>query len=211
MEINVLLGAPGSGKGTQAKRLSSEGGFHHLSTGDMLRAAIKEGSEVGLRAKAYIDRGDLVPDRTMIDLIDAALGQLPSDAKVLLDGFPRTIAQADALDLGARTRVSHAIYLEVSEPVLVERLTGRRVCEKCGEPFHVVHLPPRKLDICDRCGGRLIQRSDDSESVVGHRLQVFRQQSAPLLDYYARSGKLRRLDAESGVAEILHGIRRILG
>jgi adenylate kinase len=199
VDITVFLGAPGSGKGTQAKLLSQNAGFRHFSTGDMLRASIQSGSEVGLKAKQFIDRGELVPDAVMIELIESALNGLGDDAKVILDGFPRTHRQAMALDSSAKTSVTRAIYFLVPEKMLVDRLTGRRICEKCGQPFHVLFLPPKKMGVCDRCGGNLIQRPDDSESVVRRRLEVFAEQNDQLLDYYGRAKKLREINADSPV------------
>ena len=202
MNITVFLGAPGSGKGTQAKRLSQAQGFRHFSTGDMLRAAIKADSEVGKRAKKYIDAGELVPDETMIDLIEDALRPLGPDARVLLDGFPRTVPQAQALDSKPSTVVNRAIHFMVPEPALIQRLTGRRVCPNCGESFHVLNLPPKAEGVCDKCGGGLIQRQDDSEGVVRRRLQVFSQQNERLLDYYGKASKLSELNADKPVEVI---------
>ncbi len=165
----------------------------------MLRASIQSGSEVGLKAKQFIDRGELVPDAVMIELIESALNGLGDDAKVILDGFPRTHRQAMALDSSAKTSVTRAIYFLVPEKMLVDRLTGRRICEKCGQPFHVLFLPPKKMGVCDRCGGNLIQRPDDSESVVRRRLEVFAEQNDQLLDYYGRAKKLREINADSPV------------
>ena len=202
VHITVFLGAPGSGKGTQAKRLSQEHGFQHFSTGDMLRAAIRAGSPLGVSAKACIDRGDLVPDDIMIALIEAALSPLPANTKVLLDGFPRTVRQAEALDTKTSTSVRCAIYFAVPEPVLISRLTGRRVCDTCGEPFHVEYRQPAKDGVCDRCGGALVQRKDDDASVVRHRLEVFSKQNQQLLAYYQSAAKLRQLSADKGVEDI---------
>jgi len=194
LNITVFLGAPGSGKGTQAKRLSQGHNFRHFSTGDMLRAAMKAGSEVGKKAKSFVDKGDLVPDAVMIELIEDALSHLPSDTKVILDGFPRTVPQAEALDQKKTTAVNVSLYFNVPESDLLTRLTGRRVCEKCTEPYHVETLPPKVEGVCDRCGGRVIQRTDDGAAVVGHRLQVFYKQTQPLLDHYRKTNRLKELD-----------------
>lgn len=210
MDITVLLGAPGSGKGTQAKRLAEQGGFVHYSTGDMLRAAMKSGTPVGAKAKAFVDRGDLVPDDIMIELIENALSKVPEGTRALLDGFPRTVPQAQALDSRASTTVARAISFEVSEPELIRRLTGRRICEKCGEAFHTVFLPPKVEGICNRCGGRLIQRVDDGENVVKHRLDVFNKQNALLLTYYTSAAKLRKLPAERSVESIQKDLHQII-
>ena len=145
VNITVFLGAPGSGKGTQAKRLAQSHGFIHFSTGDMLRSAIQAGSDVGKKAKVYIDKGELVPDSVMIELIESSLGKLAPTSKVLLDGFPRTVPQAEALDRKASTSVAVALYFIVPENLLINRLTGRRVCQKCGEPFHVTFFRQKSL------------------------------------------------------------------
>ncbi len=196
MDITIFLGAPGSGKGTQAKLLAKNQGFQHFSTGDMLREAIRSGTDVGLKAKAFIDAGDLVPDGVMIELIEKTLEPLPKGTRIILDGFPRTVPQAEALDRNSHTQVARAIYLEVPDDLLVERLTGRRICSKCGQPFHASFLPPRADGICDLCGGSLLQRPDDTEKVVTHRLKVFSEQTQPLLDFFRKAGKLQTLNAD---------------
>ena len=210
MDISVFLGAPGSGKGTQAKRLSQEQKFIHLSTGDMLRAAITAGSELGKKAKGFIDRGDLVPDSVMIELIENTLSELTPSSRVILDGFPRTVAQAEALDKNPRTMVKKALYFSIPETVLVERLTGRRICSKCGEPFHVKFMPPKRDGICDKCGGSLLQRSDDLEDVVKRRLVVFQQSNQQLLDYYKGSSRLNEFNANQGVDSIQNNLLSML-
>jgi adenylate kinase len=210
MNITVFLGAPGSGKGTQAKRLSQAHQFVHFSTGDMLRAAQAEGSQVGIRAKTYIDRGELVPDAVMIELIESALGKLPPNSKVILDGFPRTVPQAEALDQKKTTQVDKAVYFEMPEPALIARLTGRRICTKCGEPFNVVSMPPKKSGICDRCGSALMQRPDDEESVVRRRLEIFRSQNEGLLNYYRGKNKLKAMDGDQPVEAFQNKLIQLL-
>jgi adenylate kinase len=202
VKITVFLGAPGSGKGTQAKRLAENHGFKHFSTGDMLRAALQAGTPVGLKAKQFVDKGELVPDEVMIELIEGALAPLPAKASALLDGFPRTVPQAEALDTNPRTAVGKAIYFSIPEKVLIGRLTGRRICEKCGEPFHVLFMVPKKAGLCDRCGGKLFQRTDDSENVVQRRLEIFRGQNEQLLEYYRTQHKLTQLEADRPVDEV---------
>lgn len=211
MKIATFLGAPGSGKGTQAKRLSERFGFKHFSTGDMLRAAIKTGSDLGKKAKGYIDRGELVPDSVMIELIEDALKVLPASSQVILDGFPRTVPQAVALDKSPGTTVTIALYFKVSPATLITRLTGRRICEHCGEPFHVTLMPPTKEGICNKCGGNLIQRSDDKEDVVKRRLEVFTQQNTQLLDYYLSHQKLKELDGDRNVDLLQNELLNFLG
>jgi adenylate kinase len=210
VKINVFLGAPGSGKGTQAKRLAESHGFKHFSTGDMLRAALQAGTAVGKKAKTFVDKGELVPDPVMIELIETALSPLGPKASVILDGFPRTVPQAEALDADPKTAVSKAIYFSIPEQVLVGRLTGRRICEKCGEPYHVLFMPPKREGICDRDGGKLFQRTDDSESVVQRRLEVFRGQNEQLLEYYRGQHKLAKLEADRPVDEVQAELIRLL-
>ena len=210
MDITVFLGAPGSGKGTQAKILAKQHGFQHLSTGDMLRAAIQRGTEIGTKAKKFIDAGELVPDPVMIELIERTLAELPSKSKIILDGFPRTVAQAEALDKNARTRVNRALFFNVPYELLLDRLTGRRVCSKCGQPYHIRHLPPRRPGICDACGSALLQRPDDTESVVQRRLEVFTEQNQPLLDFFKLAGKLQELDADAEVDALQAQLVKVL-
>lgn len=209
MDITVFLGAPGSGKGTQAKRLALRGGFVHLSTGDMLRAAIQEKTQVGLKAKAFMDKGDLVPDDVMIALIEDSLKK-SQVKRIILDGFPRTVPQAEALDKNHNTTVARALNIQVPQSFLVARLTGRRVCKDCGEPFHVLNQKPKVDGVCDRCGGQLIQRSDDTEDVVKRRLQVFEGLNSQLLAYYEKSKKLKSFDGNRPIetlqAELLQAL-----
>lgn len=210
MKVTVFLGAPGSGKGTQAKRLSETQGFQHLSTGDMLRAAIQAGSEIGKRAKGYIEKGELVPDDVMIGLIESKLSTLSPDTRVILDGFPRTGPQSAALDLKPATSVSLAVFFQMPRDVLIRRLTGRRICEKCGESYHVDFLPAKVIGTCDKCGGKLIQRPDDAESVVVRRLEVFNQQNQQLLDYYRTRNRLKEVDADLPVDQVQRELAQIL-
>lgn len=202
MKITVFLGAPGSGKGTQAKRLALSHGFTHLSTGDMLRAAITEKTALGLKAKGFMDQGALVPDNLMIDLIGETLAKLPNTSTILLDGFPRTVPQAKALDANPRTTVHQAIYFSIPEKALIQRLTGRRTCKKCGEPYHLLYVTPKVAGKCDKCGSDLIQRPDDTEEVARHRLEVFRGQNEGLLAYYRQEKKLNELNADQDVLKI---------
>lgn len=202
MNISVFLGAPGSGKGTQAKRLAEANGFKHFSTGDMLRAAMAAGTDTGKKAKAFVDKGDYVPDDVMILLIQDALRPLPPTTKIILDGFPRTLPQAEALDKNPQTKVSRAIFFDIPQTLLVKRLTGRRTCPQCGEPFHNEFAPPKKKDICDRCGSALVQRKDDSENVVSKRLEVYNSQTAPLVSFYEKSQKLTKVDANQPVDNV---------
>ncbi len=210
MNITVFLGAPGSGKGTQAKRLAESQNFIHFSTGDMLRSAMKAETDVGKKAKGFVDKGDLVPDNVMIELIEAALTGIPNNTKIILDGFPRTVPQAEALDQKISTAVNRALYFLVPEKDLITRLTGRRVCEKCGEPYHVESLPPKKEGVCDKCGGNVIHRKDDSAEVVGHRLQVFHKLTSPLLSYYKTKNRLKELDGNRPIDTLQKELVQIL-
>ncbi len=204
----VLLGAPGAGKGTQAQRIRDEFGVPHVATGDILRAAITAGTEVGLRAKKYMDRGDLVPDEVVVAIVAERLREADCSEGWLLDGFPRTLAQAEALDrtiaeqeLGAIDRVVH---LRVSPEAVVERLSGRRVCSDaaCGTAYHVKHMPPRQDKICDRCGARLIRREDDRPETVLQRLEIYERRTADLVGRYREAGVLVEIDAEGDPEEV---------
>lgn len=202
MNITVFLGAPGSGKGTQAKKLSSSGKFIHLSTGDILRNAIKEGTPLGKEAKVFMDKGELVPDSTMIGLIEATLKNLSGLEHIILDGFPRTVPQAEALDAKETTKVKKAIFFQIPDSVLVDRLTGRRLCRNCSQPYHIKHMPPKKAGHCDLCSGEIYQRSDDQEDVVVRRLEVFNSQNQGLVDYYSQKNKLQNLIAHGSPEDI---------
>ncbi len=194
----VLLGAPGAGKGTVAEILKADSGFLHLSTGDLLRDAVRAASPLGLQAKGFMDRGDLVPDSLIISLVREVLARAKPDARVLFDGFPRTIDQARALDaLIAETggRMQAAFQLVVEDEVVVRRLSGRRVCKACAAVFNVNTIPPRVEGVCDRCSGPLIQRADDNEATVRNRLAVYQRQSAPLVEYYRAQHLLFDIDA----------------
>ena len=211
MSVRIaFLGPPGAGKGTQARDLAQEWGVLHLATGDMLREAVAAGSPLGREAKDYMDRGALVPDDVIIRMMGERLGRADARRGFILDGFPRTIAQAEALgtllkDLGLT--LDTVVYFDVSEPELLRRLTGRRVCRKCGHTYHLVSNPPRRPGVCDACGGELYQREDDSEATVRNRLDVYRRQTSPLLDYYRERHMLTTVSGEGPVATIRDAIR----
>ena len=197
---SVFLGAPGAGKGTQAKRVAADSGVAHISTGDLLREEVKSGSALGADAKTYMDAGKLVPDQLIIDMVKSRIegpGLAEGAGGWILDGFPRTLPQAEALDnnLSGDNALTHVISFAVPEEVLMGRLTGRRTCSKCGAIWHIEHKPTSKDGICDQCGGELTQRSDDREEAIAKRLQVYRSQTAPLLAYYRDRGVLREIDA----------------
>ncbi len=210
----VLLGPPGAGKGTQAKRLVEKYGIPQISTGDMLRAALKAGTELGLEAKKYMDKGELVPDSVVVGLVRERIQQSDCANGYMLDGFPRNVAQAETLDkmlaeLGQK--IDHVISIEVPEGELVKRLTGRRTCRECGAGYHVMFDPPKKEGVCDKCGGELYQRDDDNEATVKSRLEVYNSQTKPLIDYYESQGKLRGIDGVGDIAEIFQRIVAVLG
>jgi adenylate kinase len=207
----AFLGPPGAGKGTQARDLAREWSVPHIATGDMLREAVAAGTTLGREAKTYMDRGALVPDDVIIGMIAERLRAPDARNGFLLDGFPRTIAQAEGLerllkDLGQP--LERVIYFDVAEPELVRRLTGRRVCRACGHSFHVVSNPPRREGVCDACGGELYQRVDDSESTVRNRLDVYAKQTAPLLDWYVGKDLLTSVKGEGTIEDIGRRVQR---
>ena len=203
----VFLGPPGAGKGTQARELARELNVPQVATGDMLREAVANGTPLGREAKAYMDRGALVPDDVIVRLIAERLAQPDAKRGFILDGFPRTIPQADALerllgDLGVS--LDRVVYFDVSDAELVRRLSGRRSCPKCQSTFHVTSNPPKQENVCDRCGSTLVQREDDREATVRKRLQVYAEQTSPLLDRYKKRGVLRTVAGEGKIGTI-HG------
>ncbi|MDI3538981.1 MAG: adenylate kinase [Methanolobus sp.] len=209
----VLFGPPGAGKGTQAKELTKKYSIPHISTGDILRANVRDGTELGMKAKEYMDRGELVPDAVLIGLIKNRLNEPDCKAGYLLDGYPRTIPQADALDtilkeIGKPLDV--VINIEVSDDELVKRLSGRRTCPKCGESYHVAFNPPQKQGICDVCGSQLYQRDDDREEVIRQRLAVYNQKTKPLIDYYVKAGILVNIDGSAGVDEVFRQVSGVM-
>ncbi len=209
----VLLGPPGAGKGTQAERISALYGVPHISTGDIFRDNLKRGTELGRRAKEYMDRGELVPDEVVIGIVRDRLAQPDCEKGFILDGFPRTVAQADALkDMLAETgrAIDHVLNVQVPEDVVVERLTARRTCRSCGKVFHLLFDPPAKEDTCDACGGELYCRDDDREETVRARLREYEAKTSPLVDYYRREGLLRDIDGAASMEEVLREIRAVV-
>ena len=195
----VLLGPPGAGKGTQAVRLVEKYGVPQISTGDIFRANIKAGTELGKKAQEYTNSGRLVPDELVCDLVKDRLMQDDCKNGYLLDGFPRTIFQAEQLDKFLEEmgqKLDAVINFEVGNEVLIERLTGRRICKGCGAGYHVVNLPPKVEGVCDKCGGELEQRKDDSRETAENRLSVYEESTAPLIDYYRKSGALKNFNAD---------------
>jgi len=210
----ILLGPPGAGKGTQAKMLIDAYGIPQISTGDMLREAVKNQTALGMEAKKYMDSGQLVPDEVVIGLAKDRIAKPDCEKGFMLDGFPRTVPQAEALDkvlAGMGKKIDHVISIEVPNSELMGRLTGRRTCKACGQGFHVMFDPPKVEGVCDKCGGQLYQRDDDNEETVGNRLKVYASQTEPLIDYYKAKGLLRPIDGVGGMGEILDRIKAVLG
>lgn len=193
----ILLGPPGAGKGTQAEILNKKLNIPTISTGNILRAAVKNGTPVGLQAKAYMDAGKLVPDEVVIGMLKERIAKRDCKSGFILDGFPRTIPQAEALDEIAH--IDCALSLEVADDVIEKRMTGRRVCLRCGATYHVKANPPRVKDVCDICGDKLVIRSDDQAEVVRHRLETYHEQTEPLKGYYEAQGKLKSIDGAQGI------------
>ncbi len=210
----ILLGPPGAGKGTQAVNIVEKYGVPHISTGDIFRANIKNGTELGKRAQEYMNRGELVPDDLVIEIATTRL--LEDDCKngFLLDGFPRTVYQAEKLDefLAAHgSKIDKVLDIAVEKEELITRLTGRRVCKACGASFHVVNIPPKTEGICDRCGGELIQRADDTIETVANRIDVYEKQTMPLVDYYEKAGNIAHIDGATGLDNVFADIVKALG
>ncbi len=210
----AFLGPPGAGKGTQARELALEWSVPHIATGDMLREAVAAGTPLGVEAKRYMDQGALVPDDVVIGAMAERLTKPDAKAGYILDGFPRTLAQAEAL---RRLLEQHGqalqavVYFDVSETELLRRLTGRRVCRSCGATFHLAFAPPRQEGRCDKCGGELYQREDDTEATVRNRLQVYARQTRPLLDYYRQRGLLLTVLGEGAIETVRAAVRKVAG
>jgi adenylate kinase len=210
----VLLGPPGSGKGTQAKKMVEHYHIPQISTGDMLRAALKEKTPLGLEAKQYMDQGRLVPDEVVVGIVRDRLKASDCAGGFILDGFPRTVPQAEALGetLQAIHRgIDHVISIEVDKEELLKRLGGRRTCRSCGAMYHLLFDPPKKEGVCDTCGGELYQRADDREETIRARLKVYDEQTAPLIAYYRDTGLLRSIDGVGEVGEIFKRITQAIG
>jgi adenylate kinase len=210
----VLMGLPGAGKGTQAEKIVEKYEIPHISTGDMFRAAIKERTALGLQAKEYMDRGDLVPDEVTIGIVRERLSKDDCQRGFLLDGFPRTVAQAEALEsmlteLGRS--IDSVINIQVDKEILMERLTGRRICKDCGATYHLVFNPPAQSGVCDKCGGELYQRADDNAETVANRLEVNMKQAQPLLDFYQSKGYLHNINGQQEIEQVFADICELLG
>jgi len=209
----VLLGAPGAGKGTQAAILLRELGVVHVASGDQFRRAIEEKTELGLLAKSYMEKGELVPDEVTISMVLERIRQRDCADGVLFDGFPRTLSQAEALDdklAGEDRQIDKVVYIEVPAEELVKRLSGRWICRECQAPYHEQSSPPKSAGRCDICGGELYQRADDREETVRERLKVFFSQTVPIVDYYDRQGKLLRVDGNRGIEDVSATVMAVL-
>ncbi|GIN64279.1 adenylate kinase [Robertmurraya siralis] len=210
----VLMGLPGAGKGTQAEKIVEKYGIPHISTGDMFRAAMKEGTELGLKAKSFMDQGALVPDEVTIGIVKERLSKEDCQNGFLLDGFPRTVPQAEALEsilVELGKKIDFVLNIDVDQSVLMERLTGRRICKSCGATYHLVFNPPAVAGVCNRCGGELYQRADDNAETVNNRLQVNIEQAKPLLDFYETKGYLRNIDGRQDINKVFVDIDYLLG
>ncbi len=210
----IMLGAPGAGKGTQAKLLAEKYQIPHISTGDIFRANIKQGTELGKKAKEYMDQGLLVPDELVVDLVVDRVAQDDCAGGYILDGFPRTIPQAEALDAALERsgeQIDRAVDVEVADEHIVSRMAGRRACVGCGATYHIQHNPTKEEGICDHCGETLILRDDDQPETVRKRLDVYHEQTQPLIDYYRAQGKLAEVDGAVPMDEVFDAIVRILG
>ncbi len=210
----IMLGAPGAGKGTQAKMIADKYGVPHVSTGDIFRANIKNGTELGMEAKKYMDQGLLVPDELTVKILLDRVSQLDCKNGYVLDGFPRTIPQAEVLDKALAElgeSIDYAIDVDVPDENIVKRMSGRRACVSCGATYHVVHVPPKKEGICDRCGSELILRDDDKPETVKNRLDVYHKQTQPLIDFYTKKGVLKTVDGTVDMQDVFKAIVAILG
>jgi len=210
----ILLGPPGAGKGTQAEKIAKEFNIPHISTGDIFRANIKNETELGIKAKQYIDNGELVPDSVVVAIVEDRIKQDDTKNGFLLDGFPRTENQALALDevlneLGIS--LDAVINIKVDSQVLVSRITGRRICKDCGATYHIEFNPPAEEGICDLCGGELYQRSDDNEDTVQNRIDVYNKQTAPLIEYYSKQDLIKTIDGEQAIDKVFTDIVKKLG
>ena len=209
----IMLGAPGAGKGTQAKKIAAKYDIPHISTGDIFRANIKNGTELGKKAKTYMDQGLLVPDELVVDLVVDRVNQEDCGNGYVLDGFPRTIPQAEALDKalsGMGQKLDYAIDVDVPDENIIRRMSGRRACVGCGATYHLEYAPTKKEGICDVCGGELILRDDDKPETVKKRLDVYHEQTQPLIDYYTQAGILKTVDGTVDIEDVFRAITEIL-
>ena len=210
----ILLGPPGAGKGTQAAKIIEKYDIPHISTGDIFRANIKEGTELGKRAQEYMNKGQLVPDELVVEIATDRLKADDCQKGFLLDGFPRTVFQAEELDKFLESqgkKIDHVLDIEVERDELMIGLTGRRVCKTCGASFHVVNIPPKQEGICDVCGAELVQRADDNEETAANRIEVYNNETKPLVDYYEKAGCIAHIDGAAGLENVFNAIVEVVG
>jgi adenylate kinase len=210
----ILLGPPGGGKGTQAKPMMERYKIPQISTGDIFRDNLKRGTELGKKAKEYMDKGQLVPDEVVIGIVQGRLKEADCAGGFMLDGFPRTVPQAEALDkalAGMGKKIDHVVSIDVPDAELIKRLTGRRTCRACGDGYHVMFKKPKAEGKCDKCGGELYQRDDDNETTVRNRLDVYKKSTQPLIDYYRKQGLLREINGLGSIQEIFGRVTAVLG
>lgn len=210
----ILLGPPGAGKGTQAVNIAEKYGIPHISTGDIFRKNIKEGTELGLKAQSFMNQGLLVPDELVVEIVEDRLLEADAQEGFLLDGFPRTVFQAEALNQALvkhGVSLTHVINIVVDPSLLIARAVGRRICRQCGATYHIEFNPPKVEAVCDKCGGELYQRADDKEETVTQRIQVYINETSPLIDYYQRSGHLLDVDGEQAISKVFEDIVKALG
>ena len=208
----VLLGPPGAGKGTQGVVLSKSYHIPHISTGDILREAVKNGTPMGKKAKMFMDKGELVPDEVVVDIVVDRLGRGDTKKGYILDGFPRTLTQAKELDTALKiiaSGIDMALYFDIPENVAIERLTGRRVCKKCGANYHIKNIPSKKEGVCDKCGAELFQRPDDKLETVKNRLKVYELQTRPLIEYYTKKGILKKVSGALDVKDLFNVLSKV--
>lgn len=208
----VLLGPPGAGKGTQSIVLSKKYDIPHISTGDILRESVKKSLPLGLKAKSYMDKGELVPDEIVTGIVADRLKDADTKKGYILDGFPRTVKQAEDLDAALKSlgsSIDMAVYFDTSEATAIERLSGRRVCKACGFNYHIKNIPPKKYGICDKCGKELFQRPDDKEDTVRNRLKVYEAQTKPLIEYYTKKGIIKEVSGDLGVDGLFEVLSKI--
>ncbi len=209
----IMLGAPGAGKGTQAKRIAEQYGIPHVSTGDIFRANIKEQTPLGMEAKSYMDKGELVPDELTVKILLDRVAKDDCKSGYVLDGYPRTIPQAEVLDKAVEElgeKIDYAVNVDVPDENIINRMGGRRACLKCGATYHVQYMPPKTEGICDKCQSELVIRDDDKPETVKNRLSVYHEQTAPLIDYYSNKGILKTVDGTKDVDEVFSDIKKIL-
>jgi adenylate kinase len=210
----ILLGPPGAGKGTQAKTLSDRTSLTHVASGDLFRAALREGTELGMLAKSYMDRGELVPDEVVIRMILERIAQPDCSGGVIFDGFPRTRDQATALEAALAehsNKIDVVLYMSVPQEVLLRRIAGRQTCKTCGATYNIYYFPSHRPNVCDICGGTLYQRSDDSMETAQHRLDVYFAQTMPLIEYYQHQGSLFEIDGQREISQVAEAMLKVLG